>query len=446
MAAQSEQPAAPMPTDDRAGGWERVWDFFTSPRCAAILILLIAFVFLLAGIFPQFPATGENATAQLRWLAEATARWGTLGPTLRALGLFQIAASPLWRGVLGLGVFVLLLHAAQELWRALQYAKTDATALSPRARGRRLIKGDATHILTALDAALTKAGYRTRTVHSGADLHLHAVRAGWAAWVRFGAALGLLLVATALLLSGLVARSEQIAMEPGKAVPLTLQPGWSVAMAEGTKGSLWPVTVLGPEAETKAQGTIGPQRPMWAGSLTLHMTGTFTGVLVSATDERGTPVPLQAADESSEAGTLFLRFDQDQPEQYFAAPSVGDTVRVALSPNVGTNSLLFAYEVFHGMDTQPAREGTFAHETIATSGGVTYRFAATQYPVVVAVRDVSRYLLWAGTVIAMGCLLASAWASARAARIQATQADNRVALVYLATDLETEDTIRKALG
>lgn len=445
MAAQSEQPAAPMPTDDRAGGWERAWNFLTSPRCAAILILLAAFVSLLAGIFPQAPDAGVDTPAQLRWLAEATARWGTLGPTLRALGLFQIATSPLWRSLLGLGVFVLLLHSAQELWRALRYAKPDASTLPPRAQEQRLANGDAAQVIAALNDALAQAGYRTRTVRRGESLQLHAVRAGWAAWLRFGVALGLLLATVALLLSGVIARSENVALGPGETVPLTLRPGWSLALEDSANGSRWPVVLLGPEGEVISRGHIGPQRPIWAGSLTLHMARSVTGVVVSATDGQGGPVSLQAAGESSAAGTLFLRFDEDQPEQYFAAPDVGDTIRIALNPGAGMGAPAFAFQVFHGMDIQPAREGTFTDEATTASNGIAYRFAAGQYPMLVAVTDISRYPLWAGTAIAIACILASAWVSARAALVQATQVDNRVALQYLASDADTENVIRKAL-
>ncbi|MDH7490534.1 MAG: hypothetical protein QHH80_13645 [Anaerolineae bacterium] len=445
MAAQSEQPAAPMPTDDRAGGgWERVWDFLTSARCAAILTLLTAFAFLIAGIFPQAPAMGADSTAQLRWLAEAAARWGALGPTLRTLGLFQIAASPLWRGVLGLWVFVLLLHAAQELGRALRYAKADAIALPRRARGQRLADGDAARVLAALDGALLQVGYRTRVERSGDRVHLHAVRTGWAAWLRFGAALGLLLATVALLLSGLGSRLEEVALGPGETVALAVRAGWSVALEDGAEGGLWPVAVLGPEGEPISQGFVGPQHPLWTASLTLHMARSFPGVVVSATDGQGKPVPLQAAGESSAAGMLFLRFDEDQPEQYFAAPDVGDTVRLALNP-AGNGTPAFAFQVFHGMDIQPAREGTFADETTTPSNGITYRFAAGQYPMLVATTDISRYPLWAGTVIAIACIVASAWVSARAALVQAAQVDNRVAVQYLASDAETEGVIQKAL-
>ncbi len=445
MAVHSGQPTAPMLTDDRAGGWERAWDFLTSSRCAAILLLLTALVLLLAGIFPQAPATGDDAAAQLRWLAEATTRWGGLGPTLRALGLFQIATSPLWRALLGIGVFVLLVNAAQELWRALRYATPDTAALPIRAQGQRLAEGDAARVLAALDAALTQAGYRTRTERTGETLRLHAVRAGWAAWLRFGSAVGLLLVAVALLLSGTAARSETAAPGPGENVPLALRPGWSVALADGAQGAGWPVVLMGPEGEPQARGVIAPQRPLWAGVLTLHMTRTFAGVIVSATDGQGTPLPLQAAGESSAVGTLFLRFDEDQPEQYFAAPDVGDTIRIALVAASDRSAPAFAFQVFHGMDIQPSREGTFSGEAVTTSDGITYRFTAGRYPAVLAIHDPSRYPLWLGAAIAIACLAASVWARARAAVVQAVQAEGRVAVAYLASDAETERVIRSAL-
>jgi len=442
VADQFGQPVAPMLTADRAGGWERVWDFLTSPRCAAILILLVALVALLAGVFPQAPALVGGATTQLRWLAEATAHWGALGPTLRALGLFQVATSPLWRGVLGFGVFVLLVNAAEELRRAWGYTKSDASALPPRMRGQRLVDGDATQILAAVDNALTTDGYRTRTALTGNMVHLHAVRTGWASWLRVGAALGLLLSAVALLLSGSVSRSEEVALGQGETVALAVRPGWSVALGDdNTRGPRWPIVLLGPEGEAISQGFVGPQHPLWAGGLTLHMVRSFPGVVVSATDGQGNPVSLQAAGEASTAGTLFLRFDEDQPEQYFAAPHVGDTLRLALNP-----AAEFAFQVFHGTDIQPAREGTFADEATTTSNGITYRFAAGQYPMLVAVTDISRYPLWVGTMIAIACMFASAWACARAALVQVTQADNGVAVQYLAGDAETEAAIRRALG
>ena len=446
MAARSEQPAASTPTDDRAGGWERVWEFLTSPRCAAILIILVAFVFLLAGIFPQAPTTGADSAAQLRWLAEAAARWGAPGPTLRALGMFQVADSLLWKGTLGLGVFVLLLHLAHNLRRALQYAKTDASSLPRRAQGQRVADGSAAQVLASVDAALARACYRTRTESTGEALQLHAVRDGWAWGLRAGAAFGLLLVAAALLLSGRVSRSEELALGPGEAATLALRPGWSVSLGDGAQGALWPVLLLGPEGDVRARGVIGPQRPLWAGGLTLHRTRSFAGVVVSATDDGGAPVSLQAAGESSAVGTLFLRFDEDQPEQYFAAPDVGDTIRIALNPDADGGAPTFLFQIFHGTDIQPAHEGTFSDEGTAASNGITYRFAAGQYPAAVAIRDPSRYPLWAGAVLAVVCGLASAWASARAAVVQATQAANRAALRFWASDADTADVIREALG
>lgn len=445
MAVQSGQPTAPMPTGDRTGVWERAWDFLTSSRCAAVLLLLTAFVLFLAGIFPQAPASGNDTTAQLRWLAEATARWGASGPTLRALGLFHIATSPLWRILLALGVFVLLVNAAQELWRALRYARSDTAGLPTWAQGQRLADGDAAQAIAALESVLRQAGYRTRTEPVGDTLRLHAVRAGWAAWLRFGTAVGLLLVAGALLLSGIASRSEYAALGPGENAAVSLRPGWSVALADGAQGAGWPVVLIGPEAELRAQGIIGPQRPLWAGPLTLHMTHTFAGVVVSATDAQGAPVPLQAAGESSAVGTLFLRFDEDQPEQYFAAPSVGDTIRVALDAAAGGGATTFAFQIFHGMDIQPSREGAFSAEAATTSDGITYRFTAGRYPAVLVIRDPSRYPLWLGTVIAIVCLIASAWARARAAFVQVVQFQRRAAVTYLASDAETEAVIRRAL-
>lgn len=445
MAVQSGQPTAPMPTEDRAGGWERAWDFLTSCRCAAVLLLLTAFVLFLAGIFPQAPSSGDDTTAQLRWLAEATARWGTLGPTLRALGLFHIATSPLWRILLALGVFVLLVNAAQELWRALRYAKPDAANLPAQVQGQRLADGDAAQAIAALESVLRQAGYRTRTEPVGDTLRLHAVRGGWAAWLRFGAAVGLLLAVGALLLSGMASRSEYVALGPGENASLSLRPGWSVALADGAEGAGWPVVLTGTEAEPRAQGIIAPQRPLWAGGLTLHMTHTFAGVVVSAADAQGAPVPLQAAGESSAVGTLFLRFDEDQPEQYCAAPSVGDTIRVALDAAAGGGATTFAFQVFHGMDIQPSREGMFSGEAATTSDGITYRFAAGQYPAVLVIRDPSRYPLWAGAMITIACIAASMWARARAAFVQVIQSGGRAALAYLASDVETEAVIRRAL-
>lgn len=446
MAEQSGQPAASMLTDDQAGGWERVWDFLTSPRCTAILILGIAFVSLLAGIFPQVPSTADAAT-QLRWLAEATARWGTLGPTLRALGLFQIATSPLWRALLGLGCFILLVNAAETLRRACGYAQADASALPPRARGQRLVDDDTARVIAAVDNALTRAGYHTRMERVGDTWHLHAVRTGWAAWLHFGTVLGLLLVVASLLASGALAHSEHAALGPGETVSLALRPGWSVALGDdNARGPRWTVVLRGPEGEPQARGEIGLQRPLVAGALTLHMTHSVTGVVVSATDGEGKPVALQAAGESSAAGTLFLRFDENQPEQYFAAPDVGDTVRIALHTNPAESASDFAFQIFHGTAMEPAHEGAFSDEATAMSDGITYRLVAGQYPAVVAVSDISRYPLWLGAVIAIACVVASAWATAHAALVQAIQADNRVALRYLASDAATEDALRKALG
>lgn len=87
--------------------WRKVWRFFVSLNTASFLLLLLAFLSLLAGFFPQFPIDLKNPEGVQQWWNALRERYGLFFPVFRAAGLFSAACSPLFWGF-----FLLILVSA----------------------------------------------------------------------------------------------------------------------------------------------------------------------------------------------------------------------------------------------------------------------------------------------------------------------------------------------
>ncbi|HHN94519.1 MAG TPA: hypothetical protein ENK17_07110 [Anaerolineae bacterium] len=92
----------------RRDPWRTAWRLATGDIALVVMTLGIAAGLLIAGYLPQMP-TSDTPADYAQWLSEAQARFGPATDTLRALGLFGITRSFLFRALLSsLGGWLLL--------------------------------------------------------------------------------------------------------------------------------------------------------------------------------------------------------------------------------------------------------------------------------------------------------------------------------------------------
>lgn len=451
MAVQPELPGDALQSSPAVGPLGRLWAFLASPACAATLLALAALLLLLSAVFPQLSPVTSDAAARERWLAETSARWGTLGPALRTLGAFNIQDSLVWKIVLGLGVWSLLVRLVESARRAWDSSRGDASRMDARFRHEAEVAAAPEAALARVRQILEVEGFRARIVQDTGLNSLHAVRKPSALFVRAAVTLGALLVVASLLLSGAVARWEQVALGPGESVSLSSRAGWSALLrdfaAEPGDGARFRGTlaVFGPEAELLAEGAIAMERPLWAKGLTLHMSGTGPGLQVGAAGKAGKAMMLQPASGAAQVESLFLRFDEDQPEQYFAVPDVGDTVRVVLHP-VGNGGREFLAQVYRGAEVQPRAEKLLSGSGSLTVDDVTYSFAAMEYPILIAASNPAKGLLWVGAILTIVAALAMMFLKSSSVLVRAAGRNGTTYLQILSDGADAMAIARGAIA
>lgn len=450
MAVQPELPGDALQSSPAGGPLGRLWAFLASPACAAILLALAALLIFLSAVFPQLSPVISDAAARERWLAETSARWGNSGPALRSLGAFHIQDSLLWKIVLGLGVWSLLVRLAEAAQRAWRFARGDASRMEARFHEETESAAASDAALVCVRQALEERGFHARVVQDAGVNLLHAIRQPLASFLQAACALGILLVVASLLLSGAVAQWQQIALGPGESVSLSPRAGWSALLKDFAaepgdsprfRGTL---AVFGPEAQLLAERAIATEHPLWARGLTLHMSGTGPGLQVGAV-EAGKTMMLQPASGAAQVESLFLRFDEDQPEQYFAVPDVGDTVRVVLHPG-GDSGREFLAQVYRGAEVQPRTEKLLQGSGSLTVDDVTYSFTAMDYPVLIAASNPAKGLLWAGALLAILAALAMPFLRASGVLVRAAERNGTTYLQILSDDSDALAIARGAVA
>jgi len=450
VAVQPELPGDASQSNPAGEPFGRLWAFLSSPVCAALLLTLTAVLLVLSALFPQFSPVIFDPAARERWLAEAAARWGTLGPTLRTLGVFQMERSLLWKVCLGLGVLTLLVRLEVSARRAWGFSRADLSRMDVCFREETTTADTAEQVCGRLRGRLEEQGFRVRVADNGGLAQLHAVTQPWASALRPICCLGSLLIVASLLLSGAAAQWEQVPLGPGESVALSLRTGWSALLRDFTEEPgisarfRGRIALFGPEADLLAEGIIATERPLWANGLTLHMSGTGPGLRAEAIGASGQPMMLQPASGAAQTQSLFLRFDEDQPEQYFAVPETEDTVRVVLHPGSGDGSREFLVQVYHGAEAQPRAERLLSGTASLEVDGVTYRFAATRYPTLIAASNPAKWLLWAGAVLVILAALLMRFFSPRGILVRVAESGGKTDLELLAEDPEGMDVARRA--
>lgn len=387
-----------------------------------VLLALTGMVLLVSVLLPQAPALGaEQATA--RWLAETAARYGSLGETLRAAGLFDLAHAPWVRGLLALLAFILLLRlglnvgeTAQRL-RAPDPAQTAALAARWPHHATATLERTAAEAATELADDLRSEGWRVDSVSTPETAHLVAERSTWGVLAPLLFHLGLLAMLAGLWLGQASGwRVADVVLAPDQPVRIS-QAGPVTLTLQDSAGSVALNRLAfqqdGQDTTVKTFSWLGTAR---AAGLTVRRTGAGQALRVTARDASGTALPLQAVDQTtSAAGALTLVFDQPRAEQVFLAPTrqlVFSAVAFPALPERGFAGPAFLVQAFADSQREPVANQFFDADTDLTIKGDVYALTVERYAIATVSHNPGWLLALPGGVLT---LLASVLAVTRPA-------------------------------
>jgi hypothetical protein len=342
----TEQPAR------RSSPWNGAWNLAVGNRSLAVVLVGLMLLITLVLVVPQTPSSPPAAS---RWLAETQARFGPAMPFLEAVGLLSISRSPLFRTLLCLLAFLLLVRGSERV-----------LALAGRGRGiggapeawRPLREED----LERVAQRLRRSGHRVRWSEDGS---LQADRWPWAEALDLLSHAGVLL----LLVGSLVGTVW----------------GWRAGHLTGRPGEV--IDVPGHGQVTVAEGASSGHAATSSGAR-LYPEGSGPELAVTATDDSGQALDLLRTPDEEPSQQIHLRLADTAPDAYFAIPEAALFVRVALDPEAALDAATpVLVQVFR------IRSGELVQEAIATGdehviqGETNIRLVRARYLIFTAARD-----------------------------------------------------------
>jgi hypothetical protein len=425
------------------------WRYGGGAYAAIGLALLLAVTLALAAIFPQQPA-GLTPTAAEVWLSTTAAGYGGLGPSLRALGLFQVFSGLWLRIVLGLLAYHCLLRLAAAVTTAWRAWRGPAWSLPPASLAAEMVTppGTLAEITSRAAAILSAARYArplTEQVPPG-YLVVEGTRRRPAAIGPVLAYLGLLVLLFALFIDGMAGwTAGDVALAPGNAGTLPGQANLQVQLESISGPNDRPTsTVLLTGAGGRAARTeVAQNRPAFWGSLWLAERATGPALAVSGVDASGGPVLLQTSDAGGRAGQAAnVLFTATQTEQVFAAPARNIAFRVVNYPALperGIPEPVFLVEAYRGSDPAPVLSQLVREQTSLTLDNITYTFKPERHVVLALAYVPGAALLALGALLLLtGILLSFWWGGAKTWISLTERAGQALSLVRTSALLESE--------
>ncbi len=363
---QSTSPSEPSPLSTLL---DRVWTFLLRPWLLLALAGLALILVVTAAVLPQLP--GQFVTDPVsasRWFLTTANDYGSVGGTLRDLGLFDLTHSLTLRFLLaGLGL-LLLLHTGELVGRAwamhrlsAAVAEAGATAGEPVALNMGSMVQRQRVAVDRLPVDLTEAvgeqmatqfpAVQTTTHllegdgnrEGGVESRLLGVEHGWAAWLRAAGGVGLMLGLAAMWL----------AVNLGWAVDLPLlTPGATFRYAPHVFSLAYTVPNRRPPAQLQigvgeAQTTlspVGPNRTARLGTVSVSAESVSPGLFIVT--NRAALAPAGQGQLLDQVGLLFPSPGAEETVTLPEQESALRLVRLPGPPGGPDGSPTFLVELF----------------------------------------------------------------------------------------------------
>lgn len=346
-----------------------LWYALSAPQVTAALFVLLALVLGLAAALPQVPGGLTSAEAD-RQLSVVTARFPSLGSSLRALGAFELLSSIWMRALLAILALNLALRTAAQAAFLHRLYRQEDTPLPPRrvVFRRAVLPGP---LMTISERVLTALDPHFETIQITGDNtkgELFAQRRPLAAWGPFVAYVGLLTLLAGLAINDAFSwRAREITLAPGDTFTLE-QPAAPRITLEGISGDDATASsdmILALGGRSRRMRPAVARAAAW-NNLWVSQQATGPALAVTAEDNAGRSLVLQSLTADGQVGpALRLLFGQTQNEQGFAIPMRNLTFRAVsytALPEQGIQQPVFLMEAYRGEETTPAASELIADE------------------------------------------------------------------------------------
>lgn len=370
---------------------EAFWAIASDGRVTLGLLGILALTLAAAAFFPQLPA-GLEGTAAERWLATTQSNYRSLGPLLRAIGVFNVPGSFWLRGLLALLAYNLLLRLAdhvialRQAWRPAQTvpplpARTISTDQE--------VDGSLADVLPQVQELL-KRRYRSQVTEADATRALvYAERGRWGLIGLVLACIGPLLVLIGLVVNEAAGwQARELTLTPDTSLKLARAEGWQIALSgvAGEEQAAVAGIALAQEGNGVRSLRVGYRQPGNWGNLWVTLRATGPALTASATDASGRPLLLQALIVGGEiSNTIHIPFRQTQTEQGFAVPARNLTFRAVSYPSLpekGIKGPVILVEAYRGDEITPFNSALVEDTATLVVGDVTTRLRREHYAVV----------------------------------------------------------------
>jgi hypothetical protein len=411
-AAPLTPPRLPL-SDSRPGLGLRLWRVAARPRWTLLLLLSLALVAVLGLLLPQ--AESAPSAAEGQWLATLQGRYGRWTGLLGSLGLFDIVHSLWFQLLLCLVAYQSLIAAAEGSRYARRWIQAAAepvpSIVYSLAREQKAVytAGTLDQGVAQTQSALERMGYRVLVARGEKIALLEAVRHPWLSLGHPLAHAGVVLACLGMVLAGRLDWQESgITLSPGRTHGLRYAPGVVLGLDKSglaqpsSRAYSW-VSLLRGERKM-CSGVVFSGRPLSCGGMRIHQDGTEPALHVTGYDREGDPLGIQSLrGEEPVAFEHVLHLPSFATDSYAVVPEEGLTIHVETSSDHAGG--LFRLEVHRGQQSGPVLEREIAEPTSLNLGELTLKLRPTWVPSFRITHRPAKFLLWAGSGLALTGLL-----------------------------------------
>jgi len=409
----------------RRNAWQSAWQLAASDSLFALPLIGLAVLLAATAILPQTPR--GDSTAYARWLSDTQLRFGGAADALAAIGLFDVLHSAVFRALVGLLGFVLIVRFIDRVrdFQAASRSGDPPVAGAPSVETSR----SADLLLQSL------RGYRTVK----RDTVTIAQRMPIAYLGAIAVYVGGLVLLLGLMLSPLIDwRIEALSAMPGAATPIPNTP-YTLRVSSITADGAVELALLQDGAPI-AQGVAAPGRPLSGGGIGLFVRDILPALRASGRDENGRPLDLLTSADSAPSTDLLLTFDADHPDAFFVTPRAQFAVRVSLRGQVSDRA--YQVTVFSNPDAAQIAEASLRPGDRLSANGSIFEFQNESHAFVDVAQAPSQAITLAGLLTALAGLALVVAYPPRRIWLVATERGTRVHCDDPDFDLERLTTAR----
>jgi cytochrome c biogenesis protein len=370
-----------------------IWRIGCSRRLSLVLFSMLVLALLLSSWFPQatYELPGDSAS-YTRWLAAVHQRYGVMTDWARALGLFDLRGSFVFRLLLVAIAYNLLISLADQINSL--FARTGELPATNDYQPVWVIE----HGLASAEAMARMRGYwqRRRLWIIREEGSRFFLRLPWRQAFALLAHLGLVFALAALLLNERFGWQEaRVSLAEGQSYNMARLGGLtlvadSIAVSFGEQSAPldWQSDLsLMDQGQQLALGQVRAGHPWRFREGLFGQTGFGLAAELVAKGEQGQPELVQALPAQPGQRGQVINFSASGEEGYFAVPGRGLSFRLTYYdalPQRGIEGAVIHIQAYRSGQITPVWESFLQDQASLSLDGIEYRFHRTYYAVLQA--------------------------------------------------------------